>query len=295
MPVSVTCQCGESFEVEDERVGQTVPCPECGSMVRVPSATPAPAAEEAGEDMFDRDRFLLREKHLAFSAEGYYVCDEDGETLLYVERPYYLMRTLLAALAGILAGLVVAGLCVTAALLVESHVLTAVFGVLAVVAGVLTIVVVAVPLLKKRDITFYRDTGKGERVLEVLQDTKFQFLKATYTIRDPEQGVLALLRRNYLQSVFRRCWDCYTPDGELLCSAREDSLALALLRRLLGPMFWLLTTSFIMQLRQSGDVVGELNRKRTVLDRYVLDLTGDRLLKIDRRIAVALGVVLDIG
>ena len=40
---------------------------------------------------------------------------------------------------------------------------------------------------------------------------------------------------------------------------------------------------------------GEFNRNFTVLDRYVLDLTRDRPRLIDRRIAIALGVLLDTG
>ena len=297
MSVSVTCKCGESFDVEAERAGQAVQCPGCGSMATAASAAAeaGPEPEDALADIFDQDRFLLREKSLAFSAEGYDVCDEDGKALLYVERPYHLMRTVLAALAGIPAGLAVAGVCVAAALVVESHLLAVAFGVLAVVAGVFAIIVVAVPLLKKRHITFYRDTRKSERVLDVLQDTKVQFLKADYTIQTPDQQAIARLTRNYVHTVFRRRWDCYSPDGQLLCVAKEDSLRLALLRRLLGPLFWIPTTSFIMQLAQTGDTVGELNRKRTILDRYVLDLTGDRLVKIDRRVAVAIGVMLDLG
>ena len=37
-------------------------------------------------------------------------------------------------------------------------------------------------------------------------------------------------------------------------------------------------------------MIGEFNRKLTLLDRYVLDLTADRQRVFDRRIALALGV-----
>ena len=42
-------------------------------------------------------------------------------------------------------------------------------------------------------------------------------------------------------------------------------------------------------------MIGEFNRKLTLLDRYVLDLTADRERVFDRRIALALGVMLDTG
>jgi len=42
-------------------------------------------------------------------------------------------------------------------------------------------------------------------------------------------------------------------------------------------------------------VVGEFNRKFTLLDRYVLDLKADGARVLDRRVALALGVMLDTG
>jgi hypothetical protein len=42
-------------------------------------------------------------------------------------------------------------------------------------------------------------------------------------------------------------------------------------------------------------VVGEFNRKFTLLDRYVLDLSRDEERALDRRVAVAMGVMLDTG
>jgi hypothetical protein len=41
--------------------------------------------------------------------------------------------------------------------------------------------------------------------------------------------------------------------------------------------------------------VGEFNRKFTILDRYVLDLSRDSARALDRRVAVAMGVMLDTG
>jgi hypothetical protein len=42
-------------------------------------------------------------------------------------------------------------------------------------------------------------------------------------------------------------------------------------------------------------VLGELNRKFTLFDKYVLDLTHDPQRTLDRRVALALGVMLDTG
>ena len=61
------------------------------------------------------------------------------------------------------------------------------------------------------------------------------------------------------------------------------------------PFMELLRTNFIFQGAGSEAVVGEFKRKMTILDRYVLDLTADRARAFDRRVAVALGVMLDTG
>jgi len=42
-------------------------------------------------------------------------------------------------------------------------------------------------------------------------------------------------------------------------------------------------------------VIGEFKRKFTILDRYVLDMSGDPQRLMDRRVALALGVMLDTG
>jgi len=60
-------------------------------------------------------------------------------------------------------------------------------------------------------------------------------------------------------------------------------------------LFGLLRTNFVIFQGESDLVVGEFNRKFTLLDRYVLDLNQDPRRQFDRRGALALGVMLDTG
>jgi uncharacterized protein YxjI len=170
-----------------------------------------------------------------------------------------------------------------------------VLAVLVALGAVAALFVVAVRLSAKRHVTFYRDQTKRGKLLEVLQDRKWQPIVATFTVRDAAGRTLALLRKNYLSNVVRRRWYVNAPDGTTQYMAMEDSIILALLRRLLGPLFGLLRTNFIIVRGDSDDVVGEFNRKFTILDRYVLDLKADRNRLLDRRVALALGVMLDTG
>jgi hypothetical protein len=143
-------------------------------------------------------------------------------------------------------------------------------------------------------VKFYRDESQQELLLEIKQDQKVALLNATYTVNDAAGQNLGRLHKNYLYNLFRKRWRCLGTDGGLVCMAKEDSIVLSLLRRLLGPLFGLLRTNFII-VDAEERLLGEFNRKMTLLDRYVLDLTQDAGRSLDRRLAMALGVMLDTG
>ena len=139
---------------------------------------------------FDRDTFLLRQKHLAIS-EKYYVWDDHGETILYMERPAHLARNALAVLGGVVA----AGIFVVVAVpLVDAMPRGPVqdtFAVLTFLGFIVVAVAAGLALSKKRHLTIYRDDTKHHRLLEILQDRKFQPIVATYTVRAPDRAPLA--------------------------------------------------------------------------------------------------------
>ena len=251
---------------------------------------------EALHPAFDRDRFLLRQQLLALTGEKYYVWDEAGEVLLFMERPYHTLRSLAAVLAGTIAAGVVIVLGFLVASLLPKGAATAAVGGGGVLLGLVALVVVAVTLTPRRHLTIYRDDTKREPLLHIRQDHKWTFLRASYTVETPRGEMLGRLEKNYIYNLFRKRWYLYGPDGAVIVTAFEDSLLLSMLRRLLGPLFGVLRTNFIIALGEDDRVVvGEFNRKFTLLDRYVLDLTRDRERTLDRRLAVALGVMLDTG
>ena len=132
-------------------------------------------------------------------------------------------------------------------------------------------------------------------MFDVLQDKKVQFPMRTYTVRDASGAPLASFKKNYLYNIFRKRWEMRAPNGSVMYVAKEDSIILSLLRRVLGPLFGLLRTNFLITRGESDLVVGEFKRKLTILDRYVLDLSADRRRDLDRRLGLALGVMLDTG
>jgi hypothetical protein len=281
--------------LKDEFAGRLVKCPQCGRENRVPGRPPLPQSVQPQADaVFDRDLFLLRQQMLKIN-EKYDVADEQGNKIVFVERPAHLLRNVGALLAGVAAATVTAMLLGGAAAMFPKSTLGAILALLAVIGFIAALIVVGVGLSAKRHVTFYRDATKRQKLLEVRQDKKWQPITATYTVRDATGRTIGLLWKNYLYNVFRKRWYVKAPDGRTLYMAKEDSIILALLRRFLGPAFGLLRTNFVIVRGESDDVIGEFNRKLTILDRYVLDLRQDMRRTLDRRVALALGVMLDTG
>jgi uncharacterized protein YxjI len=293
LSVRVTCECGTSYDLKEEFAGRLVQCPQCGRETRAPNA--AEAAQAQADPVFDRDIFLLRQQMLKIS-EKYDVGDEQGNKILYVERPAHFLRNLgaLLAAAAVWFGGVALLITIVDTLPAQSAArdIVSVIGMLAIFVGAPLLGIV---LSAKRHVTFYRDQTKRARLMDVLQDKKFQPITSTYTVRDARGQPLASFKKNWLYNLFRKRWYVHAADGRELYVAKEDSVILSLLRRFLGPLFGLLRTNFIILPSGTEDVVGEFKRKFTILDRYVLDMSGDPQRSMDRRIALALGVMLDTG
>jgi uncharacterized protein YxjI len=292
MALSVQCQCGNSYDLKDEYAGRLVRCPKCQAVSRAERSAYSPTSQ--ADPVFDRDIFLLRQKHLAIN-EKYTVSDESGTPIVYVERPAHLLRNVLALLLGLIAAVTVLGAVAGAGVALGNGAVPTAVVLASWPAAFLALVIVGSAASKKRHITFYRDEAKRERLLEILQDKKLQFIIATFTVRDARGQPMARLRKNYLYNIFRKRWEILTMAGQVAFVAKEDSIILSLLRRVLGPMFGLLRTNYVIVGPDGRSLLGEFKRKMTILDRYALDLKRDRHRKLDRRLALALGVMLDTG
>ena len=301
MPIHVVCDaCDTEYDLKNEMGGKTVRCPHCKNTIDVPVG---PDVEEfstesaygQGHPVFHRDKFLLRQKHLAVS-EKYYVWDEEGNEILFIQRPAHFLRVVTA----IFGTLIVMAVCLTVtvgglmAFLPEGPA-QGVGGVVGVLVTIISALATFVALVPKRHMKFYTDDSKSESVLETRQDQKVAIFNATYTVNDASGVTLGRLRKNYLYNIIRKRWYGYDTDGRLCVIAKEDSLILALLRKFMGTCFGILRRNYIFLKPDGESVIGEFNRKFTLLDRYVLDMSHDPEHSLDRRLALALGVLLDTG
>jgi uncharacterized protein YxjI len=291
MSVTVVCECTNTFSLKDEYAGRMVKCPSCGATVRAGTTELTPASE--ADPIFGRDVFLLRQQALRVN-ERYDLTDEQGKPILFVERPAHFLRNLGALLAGVAAGLIWLFALIGLADAFGRGILSNIVAMLGLVGCIFIAGVVGMALGRKRHVGFYTGQDRAVRVLEVIQENKFVFPTATFTVQGADGIVLARLRKNYLYNFIRRKWEILTPGGSVEWVAREDSMILSLMRRFV-PFMGLLRTNFIFQPAGGQQIVGEFRRRMTILDRYVLDLKADPKRAFDRRVAVALGVMLDTG
>ena len=197
---------------------------------------------------FDRDKFLVNQRPLSLK-EKYYVYDEQGEPLLYVERPYKL------------------------------------FG-------------------GRRDITVFGDDTKTVPLLSITQENYWELWHRNYTVVNTDGQIIARLSRNNLRSLFRRGWAIMAPTGDTTAKAREDSAVLAAVRRVLqlipyvGLLGLLIKTDFhFLSIDDAGNEqkIGAFNRRFSLFDKYVLDLSDDPARTLNRKVALAVGILLDTG
>ncbi len=142
----------------------------------------------------------------------------------------------------------------------------------------------------REDIRVYSDEQQSQEVLYI-QARQILDFSAAYDVCDQTMGgqPVGTLRRKGWSSLARDQWEVLDPAGRSLGVLWEDSLGLALLRRLLLGSF----------LPQNYDVIfGEQRvadlRQRFNLFRYELDLdfTMDINRQLDRRLGIAAGILL---
>src|SRR6185503_11747853 len=137
--------------------------------------TPASQADP----IFGRNVFLMRQQ-LRFN-ERYEITDEQGKAILFVERPRHFVRNLGASLAAIALAIIWVSILISLADAIGTGVLSNLVSIIGMIGFIPIFVVVMMKLAKKRHVTFYTSEDKTVRLLEVIQEKKFEFISATYT------------------------------------------------------------------------------------------------------------------
>ncbi len=194
-------------------------------------------------ERYDRDLFLVNQKHLALGKSKFYVYDESGAALFYVERPVQLLP-------------------------------------------------------RRANISVYADDSKAELLLALHQDHYFELRRREYTVMDQESGeIIGHLTRDNIRAWLRRSWDIRDAAGDVIAVCREDTKIMSAVRRIVD---WIPYVSLLgMAIKTDFHIlagetrIGTFVRKLGLGDKYVLDLKQDPARTLDRRLAVALGILLD--
>ncbi|MBT3337380.1 MAG: hypothetical protein HN560_16180 [Anaerolineae bacterium] len=140
----------------------------------------------------------------------------------------------------------------------------------------------------REDIRVYADEAKMQEVLSIKARSIVDFSAAYDVVDATNNEHVGTLRRKGLRSMLRDEWEVLNPAGQVIGSLFEDSMQLALLRRLLASI---IPQNYDISIGQS--VVADLKQRFNIF-RYELDLdfSMDTANQLDRRLGIAAGILL---
>jgi hypothetical protein len=139
----------------------------------------------------------------------------------------------------------------------------------------------------REDLRFFADESESDELFRV-KARQVVDVGGRYDVTTAAGERIGVLQRRFAQTLLRTTWAILDADEGALAEVTESSTARAILRRVVDvPLLY--HFSIVVDGRQ----VGEVRRVFTLRDRYVMTLGGDIDRRIDRRLAVALLVVLD--
>lgn len=140
----------------------------------------------------------------------------------------------------------------------------------------------------REDIRVYSDESKANEVMAI-RTPQILDISATYDVFEMPSGEkVGSLKRKGLKSIIRDEWEIYDPNGLLIGKIEEDSTLFALLRRF--------ATNLIPQkyhFTANGQPVGSFQQHfNPFVYRATMDLSADTGKQLDRRLALAAGILL---
>jgi uncharacterized protein YxjI len=151
----------------------------------------------------------------------------------------------------------------------------------------------------KEDIRFYADESKQRLVMKILARRRFD-PAARYDITDGAGERIGAIQKAFAKSLVRSTYLLFDPAGNQVCEARERSLAVALLRRLVdfvpyvGNVADWLPIPYHFVFTRGEQVLAEHTRQAWKLtDHYTIDCRADTGHLLDRRLVLAAAVGMD--
>jgi hypothetical protein len=150
----------------------------------------------------------------------------------------------------------------------------------------------------KEDLRAFTDDSKTAEVFRIKAQQVWD-PRARYDVTDASGQPVGQLAKVFGRSLLRSTWRLYDAAGDEVAWARERSLFVALLRRLVGLIPFVGEVGDLLPIPYHFDYfagdqrIGGLERILGVRDRYRLDVSGNSERTIDRRLVLALAVGMD--
>jgi uncharacterized protein YxjI len=151
----------------------------------------------------------------------------------------------------------------------------------------------------KEDIRFFADENEVRELWRIKARSLMEF-GGRYDVTTPGGERIGVLGKVFGKSLLRSTWSIMDTNEQELAIAKERSVPVAILRRVIDAVpygdFVPIPFHFTIDTVSDGTPethIGDLNRRFGIRDTYDLDVSGDVERKIDRRLAVSLGIALD--
>ena len=148
----------------------------------------------------------------------------------------------------------------------------------------------------KEEIRFFADETETQELFQIKARSWLDTGSSKYDVIDAQEGNIGLLEHVFGKSLFRSTWRISDAGAEEIAIAHERSQPLAILRRVIDfvpDVGGLIPIPYNFDILAGDAIIGKMDRKFQLRDRYVLDLSGDPEKKLDRRLAIALAIGLD--
>jgi hypothetical protein len=153
----------------------------------------------------------------------------------------------------------------------------------------------------KEDIRFYADDSKQVEVMRLKARQRFD-PRARYDVTDDRGGKIGEIQKVFGESLLRSTYRLYDTSGSELATARERSMLVALVRRLVGFIPYVgdyadwLPIPYHFDFVREEQVIGTHERRTGLFkfrDVYDIDMSADPERRLDRRLVLALAVGMD--
>ncbi len=154
----------------------------------------------------------------------------------------------------------------------------------------------------KEKVTFYDDEKKSNESF-TFRAEKVMDIHGRYIVEDASGQTIGMFRKEFKKSLLVSSWVLMSADGTDLIRVKENSVAIAVLRRfislvpfigdILDIVIKFFRYHFVLSDVTNDAEVGQYKKTTLFRDHYQMSVTDDAWAKLDWRVFAAMGVALD--